>query len=104
MDSENNKPEQKKRGLPKGRTNNPNGRPAGIPNKATRAFRDTVNRLLEDNSENVSQWLSEVASEDPAKALDLLAKLAEFAAPKLARTEIAGDQEKPLKTIIQWSD
>lgn len=80
------------------------GRPKGVPNKATRAFRDTVNRLLEDNSENVSQWLSEVASEDPAKALDLLAKLAEFAAPKLARTEIAGDQEKPLKTIIQWSE
>lgn len=66
------------------------GRPAGIPNKATRAFRDTVNRLLEDNSENVSQWLSEVASEDPAKALDLIAKLAEYAAPKLSRQEVSG--------------
>lgn len=80
------------------------GRPAGVPNKVTTEFRETVRRLLEENSENVSQWLSQVATDDPAKALDLLAKLAEYAAPKLARTEIAGDQEKPLKTIIQWSE
>lgn len=80
------------------------GRPKGVPNKVTVEFRETVRRLLEENSENVSQWLSQVATDDPAKALDLLAKLAEYAAPKLARTEIAGDQEKPLKTIIQWSE
>ena len=80
------------------------GRPKGVPNKITGEFRDTVKRLLEDNAENVGAWLGSVAQDDPAKALDLLAKLAEYAAPKLARTEIAGDQEKPIKTIIQWSE
>ena len=91
-------------------TNRGRGRPAGSVNKATKAFRDTVNDLLQANSENVALWLSQVANgvggKEPApeKALDLLAKLAEYAAPKLARTEIAGDQEKPLKTIIQWSE
>lgn len=86
------------------------GRPKGMPNKATVEFRETVKALLEDNAENVALWLSQVANgvggKEPApeKALDLLAKLAEYAAPKLARTEIAGDQEKPLKTIIQWSE
>lgn len=81
-----------------------------MPNKATVEFRETVKALLEDNAENVALWLSQVANgvggKEPApeKALDLLAKLAEYAAPKLARTEIAGDQEKPLKTIIQWSE
>ena len=40
---------------------------------------------------NVAMWLGQVAGEDPAKALDLIAKLAEFAAPKLARTEVVGD-------------
>ena len=50
--------------------------------------------LLEQNSENVGRWLTLVAEgdgtdgkPDPAKALDLLSKLAEFAAPKLSRSE-----------------
>lgn len=79
------------------------GRAAGTPNKATRAFRETVNALLEQNSENVAIWLEQVATGShgkepaPEKALDLLAKLAEYAAPKLARTEIVGDRENPLQ-------
>ena len=98
----------KKKGPPKGHTNNPTGRPPGTPNKITIEFRETVRRLLEDNSENVGKWLAAVAEgegdakPDPGKALDLMVKLAEFAAPKLARTEIAGDPEKPLKTVIEW--
>ncbi|MFZ9264769.1 MAG: hypothetical protein ACO222_06365 [Polynucleobacter sp.] len=79
-------------------TNRGRGRPKGSLNKATKTFRDTVNTLLEDNSENVQKWLKEVADgdvtsdrkPDPKGALDLLAKLAEYAAPKLARTEITG--------------
>lgn len=66
------------------------GRPAGVPNKVTTEFRETVRRLLEENSENVSQWLSQVATDDPAKALDLITKLAEYAAPKLSRQEVSG--------------
>lgn len=85
------------------------GRPKGVPNKATTTFRETVTKLLEGNSENVAIWLEQVASgngdpdkADPGKALDLLAKLAEFAAPKLSRTEVAGDPEAPIKTVIEW--
>jgi hypothetical protein len=40
---------------------------------------------------------------DPAKALDNLAKLAEFAAPKLARTEHVGDKNNPVQTIVKWA-
>lgn len=79
------------------------GRHKGVPNKATTAFRDTVTKLLEGNSENVAIWLEQVATgshgKDPApdKALDLLAKLAEYAAPKLARTEITGPDGGPMQ-------
>lgn len=85
------------------------GRPAGVPNKVTRAFRETVNRLLEDNSENVGLWLKQVATGShgkepaPEKALDLLAKLAEYAAPKLSRTEVTGDGGGPVRTTVDVS-
>jgi hypothetical protein len=76
------------------------GRPKGVPNKITTEFRETVNALLRENSGNVSLWLSDVARDDPSKALDLLCKLAEYATPKLARTELAGDKDAPL--VISW--
>lgn len=77
---------------------NNRGRPKGSPNKATAEFRQTVTKLLEDNSENVATWLRTVAEGNPAqdikpdpyKALDMLAKLAEYATPKLARQEFSG--------------
>jgi len=81
------------------------GRPKGSPNKVTQEFRETVKQLLEDNAENVGIWLTQVAigtddsKPDPKGALDILSKLAEFASPKLARTELAGDKTNPI--IVQ---
>ena len=81
------------------------GRKKGTPNKVTADFRETVQKLLTDNAENVGRWLTLVAEgdgseggkPDPAKALDLLAKLAEYAAPKLGRTEHVGDGGGPVQ-------
>jgi hypothetical protein len=78
------------------------GKPKGATNKVTREFKATVKKLLEDNADNVGAWLVQVAEghgenkADPAKALDLLAKLAEFAAPKLGRVEHVGEGGGPV--------
>lgn len=87
------------------------GRKKGVPNRVTTEFRDTVKALLQENSENVSRWLTIVAEgdgdqvkPDPKGAIDLLTKLAEFATPKLARTEHAGDKEQPIEHIYTWRD
>jgi hypothetical protein len=95
-------------------TNKGRGRPKGAVNKATRHFRDTVNSLLENNAENVEKWLQAVAEgditrdvkPDPKGALDLMAKLAEYAAPKLARTELIGDPDAPVvtKMVFEWQE
>lgn len=90
------------------------GRPRGVPNRATTEFRDTIRALLENNATNVEKWLKEVAEgdvtsdrkPDPYKALDLMAKLAEYAAPKLARTELIGDPDAPVvtKMVFEWQE
>jgi hypothetical protein len=63
------------------------GRPAGTPNKTTNKIREAFQKLIEDNLENMTIWLSDVAAEDPKAALDLLSKMAEYTTPKLARVE-----------------
>jgi hypothetical protein len=82
-----------------------------VPNKATTDFRNTITMLLESNAENVGRWLTLVAegdgtdkgAPDPARALDLLAKLAEYAAPKLGRIEHVGDGGGPMQVAaVEW--
>lgn len=88
------------------------GRKPGVPNKVTGQFRETVTKLLEDNAENVGRWLtlvaegdgSEHSKPDPGKALDLVAKLAEFAAPKLNRVEHTGENGGPVRVIATSDD
>ncbi len=81
------------------------GRAPGTPNKVTTEFRQTITALLDKNAENVGIWLQQVAEghgevkADPAKALDLLAKLAEYGAPKLNRTEVSGPDGGPMETV-----
>lgn len=80
------------------------------PGKATVEFRSTVQALLDDNRDNVAKWLNAVAEGDPIKevkgdpgrALDLLSKLAEYAAPKLARTELVGEDGGAVKHEFKW--
>lgn len=80
------------------------------PGKATIEFKMTVQRLLDDNRDNVAIWLKNVAEgvgeakPDPGKALDLLAKLAEFAAPKLGRIEHTGDGGGPVQIVASAVD
>lgn len=87
------------------------GRKKGSLNKATKVFRDTVTSLLESNAENLNIWLETVAygdgdlvKPDPKGALTLLAQLAEFASPKLARTEHSGIDESAIELVVKWQN
>lgn len=88
------------------------GRPKGTPNRVNQEFRETVRMLLETNAQNVGRWLALVAEgdgsehgkPDPAKALDLLSKLAEFAAPKLGRVEHVGEGGGPVRFTLDEKD
>ena len=93
------------------------GRKKGTPNRLTMEFKAIVQDLIDENKDNVKLWLKQTAegvperrhtdaegvqhislgvAPDPAKATDLITKLAEYAAPKLSRQEVTGAGGQPL--------
>jgi hypothetical protein len=87
----------------KGQSGNPNGRPKGASDMDTRKSRVAFHNLLENNLDNISLWLAQVAAKDPQKAVDLTLKLSEFIIPKLARQEIVGQDGQDLKVSFNFS-
>ena len=81
------------------------GRQAGTPNKATADARAAIATFVDGNAHRLVQWLNAVADGDPehgrdpnpAKAFEMFQSVVEYHVPKLARTEIAGDADAPIK-------
>jgi len=71
----------------KGVSGNPSGKPKGAVNKTSNKIREAFQKLIEDNLENMTTWLMQVAADDPKAALDIMTKLGEYTTPKLARVE-----------------
>ena len=71
----------------KGVSGNPAGKPKGAVNKTSNKIREAFQKLIEDNLENMTTWLMQVAADDPKAALDIVTKLGEYTTPKLARVE-----------------
>jgi hypothetical protein len=87
----------------KGQSGNPSGRPKGASDMDTRKIRVAFHNLLENNLDNITLWLAQVAAKDPQKAVDLTLKLSEFIIPKLARQEIVGQDGQDLKVSFNFS-
>jgi hypothetical protein len=76
-----------------GESGNPEGRKKGTQNKYTKQIKEAFGMLLEGNLDNLSIWLSQVAADDPAKALDIMMRMSERFVPKLKQTEITGGED-----------
>ena len=76
-----------------GESGNPNGRQKGSMNKYNKQIKEAFGMLLEDNLDNLSTWLSQVAAENPKEALDIMMRMSERFVPKLRSTEITGGED-----------
>lgn len=86
------------------------GRVKGVPNKTTQNVREMIAMVAEQNAPKFAQWLETVAQgdgknvkPDPGKAAELYLKAIEYHIPKLARTEVAGDQNQPMQMVVTWA-
>ena len=91
------------------------GRKAGVPNKVTQEAREAVKALLDANLPYLQVWLQTTADgvyddlagkwivpPNPGKACDIVQNLVEYSVPKLARTEVVGDEKAPQRMVVSW--
>lgn len=84
--------------------NNPGkGRPVGVGNKTTTQIKEAYQKLLEDNLDNMTLWLTKIAEKDPARATELMLKLSEYILPKLARQEVVGNDGEDLFKNVSFT-
>ena len=89
------------------------GRPKGVPNKATTEAREAVKAILDSNLPFIESWIQATADgifddqagkwivpPNPAKACDIVQNMVEYAVPKLARTEVVGDEKAPMRVVV----
>jgi hypothetical protein len=91
-------------GLPKGQTNNPNGRPVGAKGQKTLQWEALGESITGQQAEQFNAFLDKLWNsrndEDKMIASELYLKTLEYFKPKQARNTIVGDGDAPLQIII----
>jgi hypothetical protein len=64
------------------------GRVRGVPNKTTGTVREILAAFVEKNALSAQADYDRVRARNPAKALEIFARIAEFVLPRLQRTEL----------------
>lgn len=75
----------------KGQTGNPNGRPKGSPNKATKDLRQWINGFIESQTDQIQRDWQQL---EPKDRIVLFEKLLKYSLPTLQATSLTTDLEK----------
>lgn len=91
-------------GLPKGQTNNANGRPVGSKNKRTEQWEALGESITGQQAEKFNAFLDKLWSsrddQDKMIASELYLKTLEYFKPKQARQTIVGEGDAPVQIVI----
>ena len=87
--------------MEKGKTNNPNGRPKGTPNKITQDMRQWLSTVIDKNRRQIERDLKAL---EPKERLQMLEKLMQYVIPKQqavkAEVDLATLTDDQLNTIV----
>jgi hypothetical protein len=81
----------------KGETNNPNGRPRGVPNKATAEIRDKLKAAIEGEMDSIPETLKQMKQDNPVQYLSLLEKFMAYIVPK--KRDITSDDKSLIPNV-----
>jgi len=84
--------------MKKGTTNNPKGRPKGIPNKTTKQMKEALMAAL---GPEIDQLPALLAQMEPSERINALAKLIGYILPKATDMGEAGDASKIIADAIE---
>lgn len=91
-------------GLPKGQTNNANGRPVGSKNKRTEQWEALGESITGQQAEKFNAFLDKLWNsrddQDKMIASELYLKTLEYFKPKQARQTIVGEGDAPVQIVI----
>ena len=85
-----------------GQSGNPAGRKPGSQNYYTKKTKEAFAMLLNDNLDNLSTWLSQVAADDPKEALKIVMSLSERFVPKLSQQQLTDADGQNLLSGLQF--
>lgn len=80
----------------KGHTNNPNGRPKGVPNKTTNELRGLLQSFIEQNLEQIQ---ADYEGLEPYQRLTILERLLKFVLPPMI-TDLSQLSESDLDLLL----
>ena len=80
-----------------GESGNKEGRPKGVPNKATGSLREFINELVNENREQVKEDFKAL---EPKDRIAMFEKLLRYSLPTLQSTTLQA--EKPLSEGWEW--
>jgi hypothetical protein len=90
------------RGPGKGKTNNPNGRPSGIPNRTTKEAKELLEKILFGQIDNINEALDNIRTkESESKYIEAVSKLFTYVLPKKSETDITTGGEQITINIVK---